>query len=293
MAQHQRARQDEGRGIGLVLAGVLRGRAVDGLEHGRLGADVGPRRHAQAADEAGREVADDVAVEVRQDEDVVELGLLDELHAHVVDDAVLEGDPALVLGGDGAAALEEQPVRELHDVGLVDRRDGAAAVGDGVLEGVAGDPLRGLAGDDLDALRGVAADAVLDPRVEVLGVLAHDHQVDVLVARDEALHRPGGADVGVEAEGLAQRHVDRPEALADRGGDGALDGDPVAPDGLEDVLRQRRAVLGHDGLAGIDDVPGERDAGRLEDASCRLRQLRSDAVAGDQGDSVGHGPDCI
>ena len=32
-----------------------------------------------------------------QHEDVVQLRLLDELHAHVVDDAVLELDPALVV----------------------------------------------------------------------------------------------------------------------------------------------------------------------------------------------------
>ena len=32
------------------------------------------------------------------------------------------------------------------------------------------------------------------------------------------------------------------------------------------------------------------DAGRVEDALGRLRQLRTDAVAGDQGDSMGHGP---
>ena len=44
------------------------------------------------------------------------------------------------------------------------------------------------------------------------------------------------------------------------------------------------------GLAGVDDLPLEGDAGRVEDASSRLRQLRSDAVAGDQGDGVGHGP---
>ena len=55
-----------------------------------------PGRHAQPADQAGAQVADDVAVEVRQHQHVVQLGLLDELHAHVVDDAVLELDPALV-----------------------------------------------------------------------------------------------------------------------------------------------------------------------------------------------------
>ena len=67
-------------------------------------ADVGAGRDAQAADEARAQVADDVAVQVRQDQHVVQLRLLDELHAHVVDDAVLELDPALVVRRDRPAA---------------------------------------------------------------------------------------------------------------------------------------------------------------------------------------------
>ena len=43
-------------------------------------------------------------------------------------------------------------------------------------------------------------------------------------------------------------------------------------------------------LAGVDGLPLEPDARGVEDAAGRLRQLRTDAVAGDQGDSVGHGP---
>ena len=44
-----------------------------------------------------------------------------------------------------------------------------------------------------------------------------------------------------------------------------------------------------DGLAGVDGLPIELDTGGVEDAASRLRQLRSDAVAGDQGHTVGHG----
>jgi isocitrate dehydrogenase (NAD+) len=43
---------------------------VRGLEDGRVLADVRARRHAEPADEAGGEVGDDVAVQVREDEDV-------------------------------------------------------------------------------------------------------------------------------------------------------------------------------------------------------------------------------
>ena len=247
-----------------------------------------PGATPEAADEPRREVADDVAVQVGQDEHVVQLGLLDELHAHVVDDAVLELDPAVVVGGDRPAALEEQPVGQLHDVGLVDGRDLAPAVGDRVLEGVPGDPLRRRAGDDLDALGGVLADHVLDAGVQVLGVLADDDQVDVVVAKVEALHRARRADVGVQVERLAERHVDAPEPATDRGRDRALERDVIAPDRLEDAVRERCPELLDRRLTRHDRLPLEADAGRIEHAGGRLRQLRPDAVAGDQGDSVGH-----
>ena len=55
-------------------------------------------------------------------------------------------------------------------------------------------------------------------------------------------------------------------------------------------VRERRAVGGDRGLARVDDFPLELDTGRVQDTACRLRQLRTDAVAGDQGDSMGHAP---
>ena len=223
-----------------------------------------------------------------QHEDVVQFGLLDELHAHVVDDAVLELDPARVVGRDRRAALEEEAVGQLHDVGLVDGRDLVPAVGDRVLEGVPGDPLGRGAGDDLDALGGVLADHVLDAGVQVLGVLADDDQVDVVVAQVETLHRAGRAHVRVQVERLAERDVDAPEAATDRGRDGALERDVVAPDRVEDAVRERRPELLDRRLTRDHRLPFEADAGRIEHAGGRLRQLRPDAVAGDQGDSVGH-----
>ena len=48
-------------------------------------------------------------------------------------------------------------------------------------------------------LRGVGPDHVLDAGVQVLGVLADDDEVDVLVARLETLDRARRAEVGVQA----------------------------------------------------------------------------------------------
>jgi hypothetical protein len=131
---------------------------------------------------------------------------------------------------------------------------------------------------------------VLDARVQVLGVLSDDDEVDVLVARLQTADAARRPQVRVEPKHLAERHVDAAEPLPHWRRDRTLEGDLVALDRVQDVLGQRRSVLGHDGLTRVDDLPVEGDARRVEDASGCLRQLRSDAVAGDQGHTVGHGP---
>ena len=68
------------------------------------------------------------SVKVWHDKDVELAWVLDQLHAAVVDDFFLKLQ-LWVLGGHGSAALEEEPVRLLHDVGLVDRRDLLSAEG--------------------------------------------------------------------------------------------------------------------------------------------------------------------
>ena len=129
----------------------------------------------------------------------------------------------------------------------------------------------------------------LDAGVEVLGVLSDDDDVDVVVARAGAGDRERRTQVHVEVELLAQRHVHAAEAGADRRGDRALDGDLVLADRLDDVVGQRRAVLVHDVLAGVGDLPLDVDAGRLDDAAHRRGDLGTDAVAGDERDGVlGH-----
>ena len=265
------------------------------------------RGEAEPADQARGKVGDDVAVQVREHEHVVLLGPLDELHRQVVDDAVLELDVRVLLR-DLAGDLEPEPVRELHDVRLVHGRHLAAAEPARVVERELDDPARAFDGDRLDRdprvvgqlaavvadplgqLRRLCrADLVLDARVEILGRLADDHEVDVLVARPDsgiALARP---HLSVQVEALAERDVDRAEAAADRGRDRALERDAARPDRVQDAFGQRiPTVLLHDVAARVLDVPVELDAGRLEDAARRLAQLRAGAVAGDQGDSVSH-----
>ena len=58
----------------------------------------------------------------------------------------------------------------------------------------------------------------------------------------------------------------------------------LRPQRMQDMVGQRGAVLGHDRLTRVDDLPVEVDTGRVQHAAGCLRQLWTDAIAGDAGD---------
>ena len=177
-----------------------------------------------------------------------------------------------------------------------------------VVEGEPDDPLGALAADRLDRdagaggdlaglelvqlgdhlLRLVAAGLVLDSGVQILRVLADDHEIDVVVTRADARVRLARAEAGVETELVSQRDVDRAEPGADRGGDRAFQRDAVRLDGSERLLRQRCPRRLHHVDACLTHVPVELDAGRLQNAAGRLGQLGAGAVARNQSHAVRH-----
>lgn len=83
--------------------------------------------NASTADETGREVVDDGAVQVRHDHHVELVRVRDELHAGVVDNHILRLDHRVQLR-DLSESPEEEAVALLHDVRLVDARDLLSAV---------------------------------------------------------------------------------------------------------------------------------------------------------------------
>ena len=198
-------------------------------------------------------------------------------------------DPALALGHgliaklfrcDFIAPLAESAFGELLDVALVHQRDRLALILDGILNGDAHQPLGAGDGDGLDADAGVRADlflaahvvvqevdqllrlgrafAELDAGVDVLGVLAEDHDVELLRMLHRAghaavvLHRP---DAGVEIEHLAQRDIQRADAAAYRRGQRPFDGDAQITRGIYGIVGQPVLELAIRLLAGEDFEP--------------------------------------
>ena len=262
---------------------------MHGLEDRGVAAEVGAGHEAEPADEARREVADDVAVEVLEQEHVEVRGAPDEPHAERVDEDLVVGDRALGLRPAlrlRARAVEEEAVGELHDVRLVDGRDPLSRVVRGELEREPRDATRGPPRDHLDRGDDAGRDDVLEARVEVLRVLAHDHEVDHAVGRLEAGHRLHRPHVREEVEGLPQAHVRRRVADADRRGGGALQGHAQLAHHLE-RRRGQRVAVGADGAEPAGQLdPADGDVGRLDDPPRGLRHLGADAVAGKQRHAV-------
>ena len=160
------------------------------------------------------------------------------------------------------APVLERPLGELHDVALVHQGDALAArwrwrTGSPCAPaaccrtreiGLMPMPLSGAdllaearSRNSMTLLRLVRARRPLDAGVDVLGVLAEDHHVDLLGLlhrRGDALEVAHRAHAGVEVEDLAQGDVEAADAAADRRGQRPLDGHAVVLDGVEGVLGQ-------------------------------------------------------
>src|SRR5699024_7604562 len=183
VVQQQRHRQHGGGGVGDVLPGDVGGRAVDRLEHGRVGAggvDVTAGGQADAAADGGREIRDDVPEQIVGD-DHVEAGRVGDqvdhgrVHVRVVDRDLR------VLGADLVDDAVPQMAGVDQHVVLVHEGQPAAAP-PGLLEGVADHALhadgrvqRDLGGD-LQIRAGAHRAAVAD--VRPFGPLPHHQEVD-------------------------------------------------------------------------------------------------------------------
>jgi hypothetical protein len=129
-------------------------------------------------------------------------------------------------------------------------------------------------------------DVVLEADVQPLEVLAHQHQVDILVAPagNEGARRP---QVGIEVELLAQPHVGGAEAAADRGGERALEREARLADALQGRLGQWIAGFLEPRHSRRLPVVGEGSTDGFEHAERGVEDFGSDAVARNERDEDG------
>ena len=122
MTEHENAGKNQSDGIDFVESLILRRASVSRFEDGAVVSDIRARSDAQTADETRAKVAQDIAVKIRERDDIVKFRLLDELHAHVVDNAFVKFDLREILR-DVARGFEPQAVGEFHDIRFVNDGD--------------------------------------------------------------------------------------------------------------------------------------------------------------------------
>ncbi len=281
MNQHQHARQDQRGRVRDAFSGDVGSAAVDGFEHRDVIAHVGAGHHAQPAHQARRQIGNNVAIQIRKQQNIEGLGPHHQLHRCVIDDQLLVGDVGIVLRY-FAAAAQEQPIGQLHDVGLVDGGHLLAPGFLGELERIFGDTDGRHARDHFQAGDHVLHHLMLQARVQVLGVFAEDHHVDlhVVEARLQArqgMHRP---HVGVKIEMLAQRHVDALESSADRRGDRALEPHVRALHRFNHMGRQHLAGFRDDAGVQIGTLPANGNASGVDRAHGCFGHFGPNAIAG-------------
>src|ERR1700730_4644368 len=180
------------------------------LEDRALRPQIRARNQSQSADKRAAQVAQNVSVQVLRQQYVVLVRIHHQLHAGVVYDVlvVLHLRKALA---NLAAAAQKQPVRELHDVRLVDRMDLLSSMFAGIVEGKLGNPRRTLLGNNLQRLHHARNDDVLEPRIQVFHVFAHDNDVQPRIAGLQPGKILDRTKVRKALELLTQGDIDRRE----------------------------------------------------------------------------------
>lgn len=204
VTEHLNRGEEEGRRVGLVLASDIGSGTVDSLEDRGIATNVAGGGEAETTDETSAHIGENITVQVGHDHDSVskDAGVLDNLQAGTIQKQIVELDLG-ELAGNLLARGQEETIRQLHDVGLVDGSDTVAASVLGVVESIAGAAVGSFLGDQLDGLDNAINDLVLNAGVLSLSVLADENGVDVVVGSLEANNRLAGTNVGVQVEGTS------------------------------------------------------------------------------------------
>ncbi|KAI6759111.1 hypothetical protein HG531_013872 [Fusarium graminearum] len=184
-----RGGSESSNGVGDVLALDIGSATVARLTNGKTLTDVGTWDKAQATDKGSSAIGENVTVQVGGDNNIVILGLTEELVDHGVDDLLLNGNGGeLGISKGPLGGGTEETISLGQDVGLVGDSDerrlvdaGGTSISDLLLLGNALDGLGNL------ALGSIVGLLLLD--IEILGVLADNNHVNGLSSGHDSLDR--------------------------------------------------------------------------------------------------------
>ncbi len=148
-----------------------------------------------------------------------------------------------------------------------------------VIESELCDPQRGRARDHLERLDDSGDDLVLEAGILPFGVLTHDYDVDIIIARLQPREASTRPNASVKLKSFAQRQIERHVAGPNWRGQRAFKRNGVLANGGERLVGNQLASgfnrFGADGLL----FPCNRRLGSVKDSHNSVGDLRTDAVA--------------
>jgi len=150
-----------------------------------------------------------------------------------------------------------------------------------IFEGIAHDLLAAGARDQLDARSDFRRQLILNAGVQILFVLAHDHDVHIRVLGvDERVIGDAWPHIRVLAQRLARGHIEALESAALRRGDGRFEKDFGAQERIPRTRFYAGGVAAQVNLlANLNGLDLESRASRFQDLKRGIHDFGTDAIA--------------
>ena len=287
VCQHHRGSENQRKRVRDSLAGDVGSRTMNRFEYGRILPDVRTGSHPKASDQPGDFIGENVAKQIRRDDDIELPRIQNELHGAGIHNPVFRFHASFVGFSDFASGFQKHAGERFQDVGLMDDRYFLAPMSHRVIEGKLRDSTASRARIDTGADRNgmritIDGDVVFESDVEALRVFANRDEIDVLVpaSGDQSNRR---THISVQVKLLTQTHIRGTITASDRCLERPLQRETCAPDTLESCGRQRISAFLKPGPAGLLDFPFK---GRLEgfkDTDRYVHDFGADSVSGNQG----------
>lgn len=147
-----------------------------------------------AANQSCRPVAQNIAIEIRQQKQIELVGVLHQLHRGIIDDQLSILD-FRIFGGYLSDAIQEKAIGELPDVGFMNRMDLFAPARACVLKGETSDPRRSLFRNNFQADNYTRYNCMLDSGIQIFRVLSDQHHIQVTKqsGNPQGQYRPRGS----------------------------------------------------------------------------------------------------
>src|SRR2546422_303225 len=129
---------------------------------------------------------------------------------------------------------------------------------------------------------------MLQARIEILGVLTHDDNVDIVKTGFDSRQVLDGSEIGIEIQSLSQSHVDTGKSPSDGRRNGTFDSHVIAVNRIQQFIGKIFATFLEGFCPGIENLPLDFYTRGFNHFQSGFRHLRTNSVTGNQRNLVFH-----